>query len=134
MPRKTHQQEHMRKKAIKSGLKDERQHPHFEKEEAIVVTKEILPFILTHFFPNDKQKIIRRFLHELRSDQKKRTKKHAKRADSLEEAGCYRDEHAFHNTHEKIQNNRTSSGMAKSKKLTTYMTTHKETPNGKKKR
>ena len=133
MPRKTHRQEHTRQKAIRSGMKAESKLP-FTDEEEFVVTEEILPFILTHFFPQDKQKQIRRFIHDLKADKKKRAKKHSKRADSLQEIGCYRDEHPLHNTHTKILKNRQASSMARSKKLTKSMTIHKQENFGKKKR
>jgi hypothetical protein len=125
MPHRTHKQEHARKKAIKSGLKAETSLP-FSPHEEEVITLELLPFILTHFFPSDKQKMIRRFMHEVRSDKKKKAKKHAKRADTLEEMGCYRDEHPLHNTHTKILNNRQASASARSKKLNKHLSTHKE--------
>ncbi|NDD98673.1 hypothetical protein EB008_00065 [bacterium] len=133
MPRRTHRQEHTRKKAIRSGMKAETYLP-FTEEEEIVITGEVLPFILTHFFPKDKQKQIRRFIHELKADKKKRAKKHAKRADSLEEIGCYRDEHPLHNTHRKILNNRKESGLARSKNINKSLSTHKQEYKGKKKR
>ncbi len=131
MAHRTHREEHIRKKTIKSAIHAEAQLPHFEAHEEEIITGEMLPFILTHFFPKDKQATIRKFLHTLRSDKKKRAKKHAKRADSLEEAGCYRDEHAFHNTHTKVRENHDASGMARSKKENTHMTTHKNSGNKK---
>jgi hypothetical protein len=124
MAHRTHQQERIRKKAIKTGLKEQAILP-FDTEEQLVITDQLLPFILTHFFPTDKQKIIRRFLHEIRSENKKKGKKHAKRSDTLTEKDEYRTEHPLHNTHTKIMQNRTASGMAKSKKLKAYMTKHK---------